>query len=151
MENKKSLVIILPDGTEHFCEADIGRFKNYHNVATDVVYKAGLTTSHDNPQRAIVKVYELTIVNGEIKRNFIKTCDVELPFAKLTEAEYEAKLEYILVWLPPAFRSFVSSQAWERGHSGGYEEVLLIADDLTDGLKVAIMEYERQKIGGSTK
>lgn len=48
--------------------------------------------------------------------------------------------------LPDELKSFVRSVAWERGHSSGYEEVLLIANDLADELGDAFKKYE-QRIG----
>lgn len=61
----------------------------------------------------------------------------------MTEAEFnEAELE-LLSPLPPEFRSVVSSMAYERGHSYGMEEVLLMVQDIVGDLLPAIQVYKK--------
>ena len=51
-----------------------------------------------------------------------------------TKDEFEAAISSIVEELPDKLASFVRSEAWERGHSSGYEEVLNIARDLASKL-----------------
>jgi len=62
----------------------------------------------------------------------------------MNEKEYAKKLAEILEPLPEEFRSFVSYQAYDRGHASGYNEVLLIADDLTHELLPAVEKYTKR-------
>lgn len=59
----------------------------------------------------------------------------------MTGDEYSAKLEKALEGLPPEFAQFVRGNAYERGHSAGYEEVLGIAQSLASDLKPVIEQY----------
>jgi hypothetical protein len=57
------------------------------------------------------------------------------------QADFQKKQANKLKELPVEFREFVAYQAWERGHSCGFAEVLLEVHDLVDGLKECIQKY----------
>jgi hypothetical protein len=59
----------------------------------------------------------------------------------MTQEEFNASEKEILQELPEAFRSFVSSYAWDKGHCYGFEEVLSYERDLVSRLREAIANY----------
>ena len=66
---------------------------------------------------------------------------------KLTEEQYEKlALERVelLEQVPVEFRSVLSSMAYDRGHSAGEDEVILILKDLVNELKPAIEQYTQR-------
>ena len=66
----------------------------------------------------------------------------------MNEKEYAEKMAEILEPLPEEFRSFVSYQAYTHGHSSGYasgyEEVLMLADNLMSDLLPAVEQYTQR-------
>ena len=52
--------------------------------------------------------------------------------------------DYFSGQLPPEFRSVISYQAYERGHSAGQEEIDLILRGLVNDLLPAIKEFEKR-------
>lgn len=59
----------------------------------------------------------------------------------MTTEEFCNKQAELLNRLPMEFRDRVSYQAWESGHSSGYEEVLSQLVDLVDMLVEPISKY----------
>lgn len=55
--------------------------------------------------------------------------------------DFGQRQEKILEHLPKEFQSYVSSTAYDRGHSGGYEEVLNIAEGMAYDLIPVIKSY----------
>ncbi len=132
----KNYVAVLPDGSEHYEDSYDAR-----QVAQDVVRKAGITTSRKNPQQVSVKVYELTIKAGKVHRGYgsdIKVMPYRIP---MTETEFNEEMREITDQVPEAFRPYVTSESWDRGHSDGYEEVVLIAGNIVHALLPGIKRY----------
>jgi hypothetical protein len=55
---------------------------------------------------------------------------------RFVEAQTEA-----LSQVPEEFRSVIASLAWDRGHSAGYNEILLYVNEYVDSLKKPIQTY----------
>jgi hypothetical protein len=90
----------------------------------------------------VVKVFTQRLVKGEI----IETpheLEVRPPLEEMTHSEYMVEMDTTLAEVPVEFRSFVRSQADERGSSSGYEEVVSIAKDIVFNLKSAIAAYNK--------
>lgn len=62
--------------------------------------------------------------DGTMRWRLIKTVVCTLPHTPPTREEYEEELEKIVSELPIKLQDFVKGEAYERGHSSGYEEVL---------------------------
>jgi len=62
--------------------------------------------------------------------------------SRLTEEEYYDNLRDIVRYFDsiPHVRNFITSYSYEHGHSGGYEEILIIAQDLVCDLKAALIK-----------
>ena len=73
---------------------------------------------------------------------YVPLTEVEIRQKELIEArEFEIKQKELLELLPEEFRYFVKHQAWQDGHSAGYQEVLGIVNDLTYNLLEPIRQY----------
>ena len=57
---------------------------------------------------------------------------------------YSTRLDYILRKLPPEFQAYVSKVAWDRGHSAGASEVLLIAEEMAHDLVDVAYQYNQR-------
>ncbi len=88
-----------------------------------------------------VKVYKVQVINFEVKLQFSHVIDVEPFSAPMTADDYLTELEKLLFEIPKEFRDFVNAQAYDRGHSSGYEECYNIAQDLVSALKDPIKNY----------
>jgi len=66
------------------------------------------------------------------------------PPARLTQEQFEAKQTELLADLPKEFHSAIAYNAWEHGHSAGYEEVLIHVSDLADALAEPIKNYTKR-------
>jgi len=72
-----------------------------------------------------------------------KTCKDFQPIPpRMTSEEFNVKQDELLSELPEEFRSFVSSYAYDHGHSAGYEEVIGIMSGLVSDLKEPIRKFQ---------
>jgi hypothetical protein len=135
-------VVVLPNGTEYYAEQMV--YQTVQLICEQAVRNAGLTTSRSNPIPVMVDLFQLVITDGKLVRQGMGKKEVMPPMAPMTKAEYEIKLNVIGDTLPMDCRNFVIHQAYDRGHSAGYEEILNIARDLTDDLLPCIRCYEKE-------
>ncbi len=142
-------VAVLPDGREHVEELS---FKDNHTemraafaaFAERAVRRYDLKARSSSCDSVTVNIYHLCVMNGRLARVSVSNVSTLIPRERMTETEYLNVLNDILNKVPQAFRGFVSAQAWEHGHSNGYEEVILLADNLADNLLPSIKEYRKQ-------
>lgn len=72
-------------------------------------------------------------------------CPDHKPFPpRMTPEEFSEQQTKLLAQLPEEFRGVISSMAWDRGHSAGYEEVILYVQDYVDELKDPIEKFEKR-------
>lgn len=72
---------------------------------------------------------------------------VPVPPPRMTSDQYEAERTEILDGIPPEFASFLGYQAWEEGHSAGYEEVINVLRGSTYDFRQHLEKYRaRHKI-----
>lgn len=142
----KNLVAVLPDGTEYFEEirsfSQGWRQQDYRVVCQNAVRKAGITTSRLNPAVVNVDLFVLEIKHGVLERRKINTYSVTPPLERMIDSEYHIEMKKILSEIPPEFHSYVTSESYDRGHSAGYEECVLIAQDIVYSLKPCIESYK---------
>ena len=62
----------------------------------------------------------------------------------MTQDEYAKKQFELLLDVPDEFRGVLSYMAYERGHSGGREEVINILSGLVADLKPCIEAFEKR-------
>jgi len=71
-----------------------------------------------------------------------KTCkDFQPVPPRMTAEEFNAKQDELLSELPIEFRCFVSSYAYDCGHSAGYEEIIGYVAEMVSELKEPIKNY----------
>lgn len=143
---KKNYVAVLPDGSESNHELwyyDDGRRQHNHREAAEqAVRDAGITTPRNAETRTVrVRVHELTIEKGALKRSHGVDFDITPPMARMTDDDYTRELAEALDGLPPEFAAFVSEKAYDDGHSAGYEEVVSLARGMAYSLKQAVDKY----------
>ena len=63
---------------------------------------------------------------------------------RMTAEEFEKKQKDILGDIPDEFKSALSYMAYERGHSAGYEEVIIHLQDLVSNLQEPIDEFRER-------
>jgi hypothetical protein len=57
---------------------------------------------------------------------------------------YARRQAELLKQVPPEFHGFLSSKAWEDGHSGGYDEVINYLTDLVTEIIEPIEDFEKR-------
>jgi hypothetical protein len=124
--------------------------EDYQQWCQEAVRFWQLTTPRAEPQQVRVQLFRLKIVKGQIARQTISTYTVTPPLERMTADEYSAEMDEILAALPGPFRAYVGSEAYERGHSAGYEEVVGIAQAMADALKQPIADYRKQVLAGNS-
>jgi hypothetical protein len=60
---------------------------------------------------------------------------------RMTSEQFVVEQNKILEGLPDEFQSFLRGQAWDRGHSAGFEEVISILKSLTADFREAFEKY----------
>ena len=58
--------------------------------------------------------------------------------------EYNNRLCEITDALPIEFKNYVISESWDRGHSAGYSEILMIAESMVYDLRKVLDEYNKR-------
>lgn len=126
---------VVIDGHGLSYDIDIRRF------AEEALRQAGIVQERDQQQAVAVEIYSLTLQGGRVQRQLLRTLVLQPPVKPRTAEEFHREESELLAKLPEAFRGMVGHSAWERGHSSGYDEVLLIANELVYDLLPAIKTY----------
>lgn len=113
-------------------------------LCEQLVRRLGLKTARKDPKKIKVFVSRLVIINGKLERREHQAYDIDLPLERMTADEYNVEMEEELKDIPEEFRSYVSQESHERGHSAGYEEVLSIAKEMIYNLKPCIENYRKR-------
>lgn len=139
-----------PDRTSvayHSNESYRDRWPNAQHIANEVLKLSGLTTTRNNPQRVDVNLYELTANKGKLEEVWKQKVEIAIPFVPMTAEEYHSETLEVLREIPAQFHNYIKSQAYERGHHAGYEEVLNILNDIIGELGPAIADYRNHLCG----
>jgi hypothetical protein len=60
----------------------------------------------------------------------------------MNEKQFRDKQKVLLSGIPEEFRGMVAYNAWDRGHSYGYDEVLIHVSNYVEDLKKPIAAFE---------
>lgn len=135
---------------------------SYHNSVVEVagtglqeaaekfIRESGKKAGPKENVQVEVNCERMKISDGEIVWLKCSPISVKLPNRPYTREEYEKELESLLDSIPTPFHSFVKSQAYEIGHSCGYEEVLSLAQGIVFDLRPAIEAYAKNLRGNLT-
>jgi len=106
--------------------------------------KRGIYASRKNPTAIDIAVSRLRIEAGKVVRDTSQRYSV-MPYTQpLTKETFAIEEAEILADVPVEFRTAVSYQAYEDGHSAGYDEVIIYVQRYVNMLKNPIAEYTRR-------
>ncbi len=109
-----------------------------HEIATELAKQHNVYTDCGKPLTLTGRIFSLTISKGVIQKTFLKAVDIPVVERSMTETYYKAKMDELLEHLPQAARYFIHKQAWDRGHSYGYDECYNIAQDLVSEVETML-------------
>jgi len=110
---------------------------------SSIINKSGLTTSRQNPQTIRVEIHKLTIKDGKLTQNFFTNIDIQPPLARMTVNEMNEEIIEMIKDIPQEFHFPLTSVAWDKGHSAGYEEVISELLYLISKFTPSIREYKK--------
>lgn len=128
-----------PEASEHSSES-------VKSMASRIVCEAGMTTPRRSPQTVRVRVESFGVKDGKMVRVLYRDYDIQPPLARMTDAEFKEEQDSTLSEVPSEFRPVLSSMAWDRGHSGGHEEVVNYLRELVAGLNPVIEAYGKRMV-----
>lgn len=96
------------------------------------------------PLPITVEVVRLDIDGLAIVSTPVGHFEMELPARDLTEAEFTVRQAKLLRALPPEFRDPVATNAWDAGHSNGFDEVLIMAENAVEWLRGPLDKYTKR-------
>lgn len=112
-----------------------------------LIDKHDITVPYDTEDEDITPVYgsvfKMEAVDGELKETYWTAISAIPSRARLMDEQFGAAQSKALEDLPTEFHAFIRQNAWEHGHSAGFEEVLNYVRELVHGLGPAIAEYDR--------
>ncbi|MEI7942926.1 MAG: hypothetical protein WCH76_07180 [Candidatus Riflemargulisbacteria bacterium] len=83
----------------------------------------------------------------ECDEGFQRTClDFQVTPRKMTNEGFINAEAQLLNQLPEEFRSYASSEAYDHGHSAGYEEIIGYLRGIVNGLREPIEKYKKRVI-----
>lgn len=95
-------------------------------------------------QKVPVKIEKQKVVGGALEWVTVGSEMVSLQQERCDGKIYNEQLTEIVSELPPSLGGFVRSQAYEHGHSSGYEECLSIARALAYELKEILPQLKKE-------
>jgi hypothetical protein len=91
-----------------------------------------------------VQTYVLEIKNGKLERTRAEMQYVTPPLERMTSDEYEGEMGRLFMTIPNEFAAFIRHEAYGRGHSSGYEEVVNEARGLVGDLEPVVEAYTKR-------
>ena len=99
-------------------------------IASELAKQHNVYTDFGKPLTLTARIFSLTISKGTIKKSFMKAVDISVRQRSMGPNNYAEHMRSLVSHLPDAAKDFVCSEAWDRGHSYGYDECYNIAQDL---------------------
>lgn len=138
---KKNYVVVFPDGTEYFKEDLISSHHDCKKLCEEAVYRSTLKTSRAAPTPIKVKLFSIEIIKGKLDRMFIGEYEIMPNTEPMTDFEYLEEMKNILSVVPEEFRYYVENEAYDKGHSSGYDEVIMLARSIVWDMTPCIEKY----------
>lgn len=142
----ENYVVIFPDGKEIFIDylsLKINLSYDLKQIANQAVRIRGLTRPRGVDKKICVIIQSLSITKGEVKRSIGSEIGIDLPVEALTSETFAIAEKELLSIIPEEFHGFVSQQAYDRGHSSGYDEVFQIEQEIVAELTPAIEKFRK--------
>lgn len=141
----KTYIGVFDNGQEYAIEVDDKRSaKNaffIRQICDKIIRLSGIKTNRKKPENISFNLFSLCIENGKLKRIELGKQNCIPPLEFMTEEEYLEEVELILQETPKEFHGFIKKYAWEIGHNAGFEEIIMIAAQMSESLKQSIQQY----------
>lgn len=139
---KKNYVVILPNGSEYFGEADPSEriFGSVQSLCDEAIRSSDIRTPRKNPQPVALQVFRLDAEKGKLNRVPCGRYEAMPYLQQITPEEFSNEMEEILSQVPEAFRSFLR----KHGDSSNMEDTLRKTDEMAGGLMGAISRYNNE-------
>lgn len=137
-------VCVLPDMSEEFFDLSASQNRATGSLQSSIeaaTAKSKYASTATNRNVDVV-VYRIELVRGKPVRKRVVSVQVVLSPLPLDLNSYHREMNRVEQTVPEAFRPFVRKQAWDRGHSVGYLEVVQIADEIASELLPAIQQFQ---------
>ncbi len=117
------------------------------NFAESCVHRTNTKVHKSKPQNVTVSVALLGVSKGKLFVRREWKWDFPLPLIPTTGEEHIKEMEELLCDIPEEFKGYIMQEAWDRGHSAGYDEVYNIAGNMYSQLKPRITNYTKRIVG----
>lgn len=130
MSEKRKYVGVFPDGSEHAFEVEFDPKRSqffsvaFRSAVERIVRDSPVRTKRANPQEIEVRCFELMIVGTKLESRVAGVHRVMPYLEPMTEEEFNTEQEELLKDIPEEFHPNLRTEAWDRGHSAGMEEVI---------------------------
>jgi len=91
-----------------------------------------------------VSFYEMKVKNNQLEPYLIRRMEIVPWCRKRTDDEYNQSVLETVSVLPKEFQDYVQQEAYDRGHSSGYDEVFNYVKTMTHELKPVIEAYTKR-------
>lgn len=130
-----------PGNLEYYTERDRDHPGVFEAMGRDALRHWKIRVSRKNPQPVSLSIFRISIEGGEMIQSLSKEVEVFPELEAMTQDEFVVEQEEILKVVPEDFHSTFRTMAWDRGHSAGYEEVILVLKGLINDLAEPIKNY----------
>lgn len=114
-------------------------------AANEAAYLTDLRQPYGGNQTVEVKCFRLEIDNsGKLREHYIASYDCPITQEPINEEQYCTEQTVLLGGIPEEFRGVLAGYAWDKGHSVGYEEVLLYLRELISTFQPAIEAFAKR-------
>lgn len=122
---------------QYFIEIDTGVLNGRYNDLSEykILKHLGLMSKYGSNTKIKFHVNALRAEDGCLIHRYIKDIEFRVPSIIRDENEYNMILDSVIQDLDPKMAAYVSNEAWSRGHSSGYEEVISIAKSMVSSLE----------------
>ena len=127
----------LANQFQYFIELDTAVLHGRYNDLSEyrILKHLGLMSKYESDVKIKFHVNALRAEDGCLVHRYIKDIEYRVPSIIRDESEYNRILASVIQDLDPKIAEYVTSEAWSRGHSSGYEEVISIAKSMVSSLE----------------
>lgn len=140
MEKKNYEVEIYSDTNSYWKIKIYDHVVDFSSLAKSCMNNNGIYSTWGNQKQFHVIIYEIHLVNHEIKRRHVWSGKVAVPHKPLTEVAYNVLLEQEIKNLPERFQNIVKSVFHEINDS--FENKLLQVHELVSQIHIALDEFQ---------
>lgn len=145
---ENTLLAWFDTATEYYKQVDeedltnSGISRTIRELGDEAVRSWGMTTPYGKIKAIELKIFRVTVKEGKLHNRYLCSLNVDLPFDRMTEAQYDEEKSTILTEVPDEFREWLAQEAYDDGHSSGMEEVISILRSRVSGFMQAFKTYQ---------